>query len=87
MKTTAHYKGFHFKVKSKCKCTTLTKLTLGRTGGGGGGGLDAIRSKVFLNFFLEDKRSAPDVFSSCSFICRAHFERSSVIVSCYGYEI
>ena len=54
---------------------------------GGGGGLDAIPSKVFLSFFLEDKRSAPDVFSSCSFICRAHFERSSVIVSCYGYEI
>ena len=85
MKTTAHYKGFHFKVKSKCKCTTLTKLSLGRTGGGGG--MDAIPSKVFLSCLLEDKRSAPDVFSSGSFICRAHFERSSVIVSCYGYEV
>ena len=33
--------------------------------------------KVFLNFFLEDKTSGPDVFSSCSFISRAHFERHS----------
>ena len=51
------------------------------------GGGDAIPSKVFLSFFLEDKRSAPDVFSSYSFISRTHFDRSSVIVSCYGYEI
>ena len=34
--------------------------------------------KVFLSFFLEDKASAPDVFSGCSFISRAHLERSSV---------
>ena len=33
--------------------------------GEGGGG---------LSFLLEDKTSAPDVFSSCSFITRAHFE-------------
>ena len=43
--------------------------------------------KVFLRFFQEDKASAPDAFSSCSFISRAHFERSSVMVSCHGYEI
>ena len=43
--------------------------------------------KVFLSFFLEDKTSAPDVFSSCSFIPRADFETSLVMVSCYGYEI
>ena len=27
--------------------------------------------KVFLSFFLKDKTSAPDIFSSCSFIHRA----------------
>ena len=53
----------------------------------GGGGLDATPHKVFLSFFLEDKTSAPDVFSSCSFIARADFEMSLVMVSCYGYEI
>ena len=50
-------------------------LTLGRT------------TKVFLSFFLEDKTSARDVFSSCLFILWAHFETSLVMVSCYGYEI
>ena len=43
--------------------------------------------EVFLSFFLEDKTSAPDVFSSCSFIPRAHFETSSVMVSFYGNYI
>ena len=38
-------------------------------------------------FFLEDKTLAPDVFSSCSFIPRAYFEASLVIVRCYGYKI
>ena len=38
-------------------------------------------------FFLEDKTSAPDVFSSCSFIPRADFETSLVMVSCDGCEI
>ena len=52
-----------------------------------GGVLDATPHKVFLSFFLEDKTSAPDVFSSCSFIARADFEMSLVMVSCYGYEI
>ena len=57
--------------------------------GGGAGGLevDATPRKVFLSFFLEDKTSAPDVFSSCSFIPCTLFETSSVMVSCYGYEI
>ena len=57
--------------------------------GGGGGGVDATLPKVFLSFLLEDKTSAPDVFnvfSSCSFIPRAHLESSSVMVSFYGYE-
>ena len=31
--------------------------------------------------------SPPDVFSSCSFIPRAHFETSSVVVNFYSYEI
>ena len=43
--------------------------------------------KVFLSFFVEDKTSALDVFSSCSFIPCAHFETSLVMVSCYGYEV
>ena len=30
--------------------------------------LPAIPSEVFLSFFLDDKTSAPDVFSGCSFI-------------------
>ena len=57
-------------------------LTLGRT-----------RGKVhatefeFLSFVLPDKTSAHDVFSSCSFISRTHFESSSVTVSFYGFEI
>ena len=49
-----------------------------RTNKVGGGG---------LSFFLEDKTSAPDVFSSCSFILCAHFETSLMIISFYGYEI
>ena len=63
----------------------LTALTLGCTGGKGGRG--GHPHKVFLSFFVEDKTSAPDVFSSCSFIPHAHFETSLVMVSCYGYEI
>ena len=64
-----------------CALNALCSLTLGRTWGGGGGG------KIFLSFSLEDKTSAPDVFSSCSFIPHADFETSLVMVSCYGYEI
>ena len=40
-----------------------------------------------FKFFLDDKTSEPDVFSSCSFIPCAHFETSLVMVSYYGYEI
>ena len=60
-------------------------LTLGRTGRGRGVGCHP--SEVFLSFSLEDKTLAPDGFSSCSFIPRANFETSSVMVSCYIYEI
>ena len=55
-----------------------------RTYKGGGGGVDATPPKAFLTFLLEDKRLAPDVFTSCSFIPRAHFESSSVMVTFYG---
>ena len=51
------------------------------------GGCQPPPYKVLLSFLLEDKTSAPDVLCSCSLIPRAHFEISSVIVSCYGYEI
>ena len=55
--------------------------------GGWGEGVDATPHNVFMRFFLEDKISASDVFSSCSFISRAHFETSLVMVRFYGYEI
>ena len=55
-------------------------LTLGRTRW-------KVHATPFLSFVLQDKTSAPDVFSGCSFISRAHFESSSVTVSFYGYEI
>ena len=55
--------------------------------GGGGWGRLQPASEVFFIFFLDGKTSAPDVFSSCSFIPRAHFETSLVMVSHYGYEI
>ena len=51
-------------------------LTLGRTSGDG-----CHSPKVLLSFLLEYKISAPDVFSSCSFIPPAHFQLSSVMVS------
>ena len=47
-------------------------LTLGRTRAGGGGW---------------GGPPVLDVFNSCSFILRAHFETSLVMVSSYGYEI
>ena len=48
-------------------------------GGQGGGGVVVTPSEVCV--------FAPDVFSNCSFIPCAHFERSLVMVSYYGYEI
>ena len=65
----------------------------GGGGGGGGGGKPTPPPpppphKIILSlFFLEDKTLAPDVFSTCSFIPRAYFETSLVIVRCYGYKI
>ena len=56
---------------------TILILTLGRIA----------PSEVFLSFSLEEKRSAPDIFSRCLFISRVYFETSSVMVSFYGYEI
>ena len=58
-------------------------LTLGRTKGVG---WMPPPHKVFLGFLLEDKTSAPDLFSSCSIIPCAHFESSLVMVSFY-YEV
>ena len=34
-----------------------------------------------------DKTPAPEVFCSCSFVPRAHFETSLVMASYYVYEI
>ena len=72
------------------RASVRTFLTLGRTlfkveGSGGGGGLPP--PLFFGVFFLVDKTSAPDVFCSCSFLPRAHFETSLVMVSYSGYEI
>ena len=60
-------------------------------GGGGAKGqmklrhyMDGTPLRFLVSFLLEDKTSAPDVFSSCSFIPGAHFESSSLIVSFYG---
>ena len=66
-------------------CIRCSTLTLGRTRGRGGGGCHLPAN--FLSFLLEDKTSAPDVFSSCLLIPRAPFESSSVMFSFYGYEI
>ena len=48
---------------------------------GGGGGVP--HPWGFSEFFLNDKTSAPEVFCSCSFIPRVHFETSLVMVSYY----
>ena len=55
--------------------------------GGGVGGVDVTYLRFSEFFSIEDKTSAPEVFSSCSFIPGAHFETSLVMVSCYGCEI
>ena len=59
-------------------------------GGGGGGGVmwvDATSLRFFGVFFLEDETPAPDVFSGCSFILRANFETSSLMVTSYRYDL
>ena len=62
----------------------FNNLTFGRTSGGEGGYHPLSRLRFF---FLDDKTSAPDVFSICSFIPRALFETSLVTVNYYCYEI
>ena len=81
-----------YQVDTICLCFEV--LTHGRTRGRGGGGLGGVGGgwmpppQGFSDFFfLENKASVPDVFSSCSFLPRAHFEISLVMVSCYDYEI
>ena len=54
------------------------KRGVGKEGGEG--------AEAFFSFFQEYETSAPDVFSSCSFIPRPRFELRLVIVSNYGYE-
>ena len=70
-------------VKRATVCLVFVLLTFGRTREG----WMPTPHKVFLSFYLEDKTSAPDFFSSCSLITRTDFEMSLVMVSCYGYEI
>ena len=69
----------------------FNNLTLGRTSGGEGGYHTLLPSpppaSCLWVFFLDDKTSAPDVFSICSFIPRALFETSLGMVSYYCYEI
>ena len=60
-------------------------LTLGRTGEGGEGGCHPLRFFWFL--FQGNKTSAPEVFCSCSFIHRAHFETRLLMAGYYGYNI
>ena len=64
------------------KITSINPRTYNWAGGG-----EHPPFKFFWVFFLDDKASTPGVFSSCSFIPRAHFETALVIVSYYGYEI
>ena len=70
-----------------CRIPVVLENHRSSPGGGGGGAPGPPPPPLRLSqFFLEGKTSAPDFFSSCSFIPRANFESSSV-VSCYGYEI
>ena len=50
--------------------------------GGGGDGCHPSRKKI-KKTSKDDKKSAPEVFSSCSLIPRAHFETSLVMISYY----
>ena len=56
--------------------------TRGWRGDAGGEWLPPLSEGSWM-FFLEDKASATDAFSSCSFNVRAHFETSLVMVSYY----
>ena len=86
------FTNFHLRKQKKSFFTIVLFLQVNPrmyNGVGGGGGVDAtvLPIRFFSVVILEDKTSAPDVFSSCSFIPRADFETSLVMVSCYGYEI
>ena len=50
-------------------------------GGEGGSACLPPPSEVFEFIFVDDKTSAPDVFSSCSLIPRVHFETRLMMVS------
>ena len=52
--------------------------------GGGGGGAPATPPPPEFVLSSKYKTSAPDLFSSCLFIPRAHFETSLVMGSFYG---
>ena len=69
------------------KLCALLRYRLSASVQGEGGGVDdgCTPIRFSLSFFLENKISAPDVFSSRSFIPHADFESSLVMVSCYGY--
>ena len=47
-------------------------------------GVDATPLRGFSKFFLDDQTSAPDVFSSCSFILCMRFEARVLMISYYG---
>ena len=49
--------------------------------GGSGGGCHPPLNFFLCFFFLDCKTSALDVFNSCSFVARTHFETSLVMVS------
>ena len=82
-------RGAHLKISIHVRENSSPgKLTLRRTRGQCQLPPPPAPNKIILSlFFLEDKTLAPDVFSSCSFIPRAYFEASLVIVRCYGYKI
>ena len=82
-------RGAHLKISIHVRENSSPgKLTLRRTRGQCQLPPPLPPNKIILSlFFLEDKTLAPDVFSSCSFIPRAYFEASLVIVRCYGYKI
>ena len=87
------FTNFHLRKQKKSFFTIVLFLQVNPRmyNGFGGGGEQWMPLSSPIRFFsvviLEDKTSAPDVFSRCSFIPRAHFEISWVMVSCYGYEI
>ena len=81
-------RGAHLKISIHVRENSSPgKLTLRRTRGQCQLPPPAPNKIILSLFFLEDKTLAPDVFSTCSFIPRAYFETSLVIVRCYGYKI